>query len=139
MKSAVEQLTRRSSVQEGDKGFSELAVLVMNKFIKMSKEERKKAQKLGIKIRKIEMLKNLITLKERSAEIKTGTTLKLKTTLNNGQTIEGNAFDLTSLIEEKYLRSPLFKWGSFIFWIGIILSITNIIISIFLIKPISTN
>lgn len=136
---ALEQLTRESSIQNGDKGFSELADLVMNKFIKMSEEERKKSQRLGIKITKIEMLKNLITLKERSAEIKTGITLKLKTTLSNGQTTEGNAFDLSSLIKEKYLNSPLFKWGSFIFWIGIILSIIIIIISNFLIKPISTK
>jgi len=130
-KTALGNLTTESIIQEGDKGFSELADIVMDKFIKMSEQERKKAKRLGIKINKIEMLGNMMTLRERAAEIRTGTTLKLKTTFSNGQTTEGNAFDISSLIEEKYLSNPLFKWGSFIFWIGIIISITIIIVGNF--------
>lgn len=128
---ALKKLTKENNVQEGDKGFSELANLIMNKFIKMSEQEREKAKRLGIKINKIEVLENFMTFKEKAAEIKTGTTLKLRVSYNNGQAIEGNAFDISSLIKERYLSNQLFKWGSFIFWVGIVISIIIIIVGNF--------
>jgi len=112
-------IKNKSTIEEGSPGFQEIAEILSEKLHGSG----------DLTISKIHIIDHAFSFKSYDTGMKSVPTITIEITLNDGRKTQASGVeDLRPELKKRYLKSSIFKYGAVVFWLGIFLVLTSLLV-----------